>query len=84
MKTGVIAILDALGVKGIWAREDPKTVVARWNYIIDGFKSFKQLHNEDKKSVGISKVVSFSDTIIITYVGDEGDELQLLEDRDCI
>ncbi len=80
MKTGVIAILDALGVKGIWAREDPKTVVARWNYIIDNFKGFKQLNNEDRKSVGISKVVSFSDTVIITYVGDEGDELQLLND----
>ena len=80
MKTGVIAILDALGVKGIWAREDPKIVVARWNFIIDNFKNFKQFNNEDNTSVGVSKVVSFSDTVIITYVGDEGDELQLLND----
>lgn len=80
MKFGVIAILDALGVKGVWAREDPKTVVERWNFIIDGFKNFKQFNNEDKESAGMSKVVSFSDTVIITYVGNEEDELQLLSD----
>lgn len=80
MKTGVIAILDALGVKGIWAREDPKAVVKRWDYIIENFKTFKQFHNEDKEAIGTSKVFSFSDTVIITYVGDEEDELQLLND----
>ena len=80
MKNGIIAILDALGIKGMWAREDPETVVKKWDYIIDDFKEFKNLNNEDVKSTGKSKVVSFSDTVIITYVGDEDDELQLLND----
>jgi hypothetical protein len=79
MKDGVIAILDALGVKGIWAREDPKTVVEKWNFIIDDFEDLKKLHNEDVEVRSISKVVSFSDTVIVTHVGDE-DELQLLSD----
>jgi len=80
MEHGVVAILDALGVKGIWARQDPKTVITKWNTVIDNFKEFKKLHNEDDEAIGKSKVFSFSDTIIITYVGNEDDELQLLND----
>ena len=80
MQTGIIAILDALGVKGVWAREDPKTVVDRWDFVIDNFENFNEFNNEDKKTEGKSIVTSFSDTVIITYTGDEGSELELLED----
>lgn len=31
MKEGVIAVLDALGVKGIWARTETEEVIKRWN-----------------------------------------------------
>lgn len=80
MQTGVIAILDALGVKGVWAREDPRKVVERWDYVIENFQNFQDFNNEDKQAIGKSTVVTFSDTVIITYEGEEGTELDLLED----
>ena len=52
----------------------------KWDGVIENFLDFKQFNNEDKTSIGTAKVVSFSDTVIITYTGDEEDSLQLLED----
>ena len=80
MKNGVIAILDVLGTKGIWLREDTKEVVRKWDVLLNDFEDFKKFNNEDPKSSGKANVKSFSDTIIITHTGDEYDELGLLND----
>ena len=79
MQTGIVAILDVLGVKGIWARESPEKIVKRWNDVIGNFINWKKYHNENKTSIGVAKLISFSDTIIITYVGGGEKKLDLLK-----
>lgn len=67
MKRGIIAILDALGIQGIQAREKPNETIAKWNRVISSFLNFKQFHDEDKNTPGTAKVVTFSDTVIVSY-----------------
>lgn len=78
MQNGVVVVLDALGTKGVWKTNDPMQVIKKWNRVLDGFTNFKEFYNEDKSSVGKAKIISFSDTIIITYVGGKEDQMELL------
>ena len=40
MQEGVVAFLDALGVKGIWAREEPQLVMDSWNKVLSYFDKY--------------------------------------------
>jgi hypothetical protein len=71
MQEGVVVFLDALGVKGIWARADPESVVVSWEEVL------KRLHDSIEKSPKTGSIgdkpeslnytiAAFSDTVIIT------------------
>jgi hypothetical protein len=71
LNLGAIAILDALGFKGIWAREDA-------NRVLERFKSFRRkglrLQGKDHGGALVSdvgfrhRVRCMSDTIVITVI----------------
>jgi hypothetical protein len=64
MKHGIIAFLDALGVKGIWARSKPEDVIKAWSDTLAIFK----LAIEKVTDVSPREkfhILAFSDTIII-------------------
>jgi hypothetical protein len=71
MEQGVVVFLDALGVKGIWARAEPESVIGSWEEVL------KRLNESIKKSPKTGSVgnkpecldyniSAFSDTVIIT------------------
>jgi hypothetical protein len=71
MQEGVVVFLDALGVKGIWARAEPESVISSWEEVL------KRLNESIKKSPKVGsvgnktecldyKIAAFSDTVIIT------------------
>jgi hypothetical protein len=71
MQEGVVVFLDALGVKGIWARAEPESVIRSWEEVL------KRLYESIEKSPKIGSVgnkpeslnyniAAFSDTVIIT------------------
>ncbi|MCW4029190.1 MAG: hypothetical protein NWE92_06035 [Candidatus Bathyarchaeota archaeon] len=71
MQEGVVVFLDALGVKGIWARAEPESVIASWEDVL------KRLNESIRKSPKVGNIGStaecldyniaaFSDTVIIT------------------
>jgi hypothetical protein len=71
MEEGVVVFLDALGVKGIWARAEPESVINSWEDVL------RRLNESIKKSPKIGSVgnktecldyniAAFSDTVIIT------------------
>jgi hypothetical protein len=70
-KEGIIVFLDALGIKGIWQKEDPKNVINRWGIVLDEF------HELEKKGLNLN-VYGFSDTIIITCAKVKDDILYTL------
>ena len=69
MERGIIAILDALGIQSIHARENPDKIVGKWDYVIESFLGFEQYNNESKRSSGTAEVRTFSDTVLISYTG---------------
>ncbi len=71
MQEGVVVFLDALGVKGIWARAEPENVINSWEEVL------RRLNESIRKSPKIGSVgdraecldyniAAFSDTVIIT------------------
>jgi hypothetical protein len=71
MQEGVVVFLDALGVKGIWARAEPESVISSWE------DALRRLHESIEKSPKAGSVggthecldyniAAFSDTVIIT------------------
>lgn len=67
-KKGIIILLDALGIKGIWKSSSPTTVQRNWNIVIAKCNSLFI----DLKSSDISPTFNaFSDTIIITTTGSD-------------
>ena len=71
MQEGVVVFLDALGVKGIWARAEPESVINSWEDVL------KRLNESIRKSPRTGTVgdraecldyniTAFSDTVIIT------------------
>lgn len=66
---GVIVLLDALGIKGIWNRRNPREVLETWRLLCDEYNFGMQLLSNDLKDHGYSeklRFVTFSDTIIIS------------------
>lgn len=64
MRKGVVALLDALGVKGIWARSRPRDVITAWKHAIGMFEKSIQKAREASPEEKFS-LLSFSDTVII-------------------
>lgn len=71
MQDGVVVFLDALGVKGIWARAEPESVINSWEDVL------RRLNDSIKRSPKIGSIgdtpesldyniAAFSDTVIIT------------------
>lgn len=75
---GVIVMLDALGMKGAWARTDPGMLIERWTRVTKLFrKAISNVAAEAGLPIGSYQVVAFSDTVIITVETTEkvsGDE----------
>jgi hypothetical protein len=71
MNLGVIVILDALGFKGIWAREDAREVLGRLKSLR---RTGLKLQGKDKSGVLLNdygfrhRVRCMSDTIVITVI----------------
>ncbi|WKT57180.1 hypothetical protein QVH35_06985 [Candidatus Nitrosotenuis chungbukensis] len=67
-KKGVVVLLDALGIKGIWKSNSPTNVQKNWNAVIAKCR----LLTNDLKSDDISPTLNaFSDTVIITVTGSD-------------
>jgi hypothetical protein len=68
MKKGVIAFIDVLGVKGLWARTNPKEFMRSWKQVLRLFsasrKAMLKVYGFSGKQTSIR---AFSDTIIITF-----------------
>lgn len=77
LKRGVICILDALGTKGLWTRNNPRSVIQTWEDLIDSFLYFKRAMIKDEwvKFSSPPNVKAFSDTVIISYDGKNMSEL---------
>lgn len=69
---GVIVLLDALGVKGIWKNQDPQKILDSWNGVIDNVN----LDVKEAKKLGMTlEFDAFSDTLIISITGGEIDAM---------
>jgi hypothetical protein len=67
MTEGVVAFLDALGTKGIWARAKPEEYAQSWEDLITDWKQYSKTALETTGSNNISyDIKAFSDTVIIT------------------
>lgn len=68
-KEGVIAILDMLGVKGIWTRMEPNEIIKKWSYLSEALEknvnNFSKLCNVNGDQKIIYNYQTFSDTILI-------------------
>jgi hypothetical protein len=71
MEEGVVVFLDALGVKGIWARAEPESVINSWESVLKRLR--ESIKNSPKMgSIGDTpealgyNISAFSDTVIIT------------------
>lgn len=68
-RRGVIAMLDALGTKGAWARGNPQEFVQRWQHLLGLFRSWASLAETDEQYREVCRecrVFAFSDTVIVT------------------
>jgi hypothetical protein len=71
MQEGVVVFLDALGVKGIWARAEPESVISSWEGVL---KRLYESMNKSPKTGSVGdkpesldyNIAAFSDTVIIT------------------
>lgn len=72
MPRGVVAMLDALGVMGMWARSSPEDVerqVRDWRTIVAVFNESAERANTVSTLVQRCRVYAFSDTVFITMEG---------------
>lgn len=67
MQEGIVVFLDALGVKGIWARAEPGGVISSWEEVISVFKqAIDEAPQEIESQPFDYHLSAFSDTIIFT------------------
>jgi hypothetical protein len=71
MQEGVVVFLDALGVKGIWARAEPENVIGSWEEVLrrlhESIANSPKLGSVGDKPEALNyKIAAFSDTVIIT------------------
>ncbi|MGI0047332.1 MAG: hypothetical protein ACREBB_09130 [Nitrosotalea sp.] len=76
-KEGAIAVLDVLGVKGVWTRGNTDKIIGDWEAVVQSFKRLEMELKKDSEQKIIPSVQAFSDTIIIVYEGK--DPISLLE-----
>jgi hypothetical protein len=68
VKTGVVAFIDVLGVKGLWARIDPKEFMKSWKSVLRLFSvSRKAISKEYQYSVQQTSIRAFSEVDPIDY-----------------
>jgi hypothetical protein len=67
---GVVVMLDALGMKGIWARRQPSSVVDAWIGLVDRLETATSTVVAANMAVCDGfRIAAFSDTIIMTLEG---------------
>ncbi|MDE1877997.1 MAG: hypothetical protein KGI07_05635 [Thaumarchaeota archaeon] len=66
---GAIAMIDVLGVKGIWMKEPIEEIITNWDRIVSDFEQI-QTAMENHNANFEQHMQFFSDTIIVTYQGD--------------
>jgi len=66
---GAIAILDRLGTKGIWQRENPEDIILKWDYVMKIYDSAYKVIAEKRKYK--PKIFTFSDTVILIFESDD-------------
>lgn len=76
MGEGVVAFLDALGIKGIWARAEPREVISSWNKVIGIFdRTIKEAQNKAGDVFKGCHIAAFSDTVIVILKGQDPSRL---------
>lgn len=77
-RQGVVAMLDALGVKGILARSNPADVMGAWAGVVKEFEhSARDVLEISGGACTGCRVIAFSDTVIVTMEGEHPDVLLL-------
>ncbi len=85
---GVVILIDALGVKGIWRTQDPNRVLDRWSAIVKYFQNIQELKPSEGQDMSIIDeikpwynvhVSNFSDTFIIIITAKQGKEFDFEE-----
>ncbi|MDE1765562.1 MAG: hypothetical protein KGI27_04700 [Thaumarchaeota archaeon] len=67
-KKGLVILLDALGIKGIWKGNSPTDVQHDWNTVITNCRSMVK----ELTTIGLSTTFNaFSDTVVITASGSD-------------
>lgn len=66
---GAIAVLDVLGIKGIWERESLNEIVRKWKGLVNDFNEIEAAIKNDQNNDIITHIQFFSDTVIVTYEG---------------
>lgn len=64
-------MLDVLGIKGIWQREPVNEIVQKWERMVFDFRDIERSLNENPHNNIVTHIQFFSDTIIVTYEGDD-------------
>lgn len=73
---GAIAMLDVLGVKGIWrGGESVVEIIKKWDSIVFDFKAIEASLNIHESAKIEPRLQFFSDTVIVTYLGKDPTEL---------
>jgi hypothetical protein len=73
-RLGVVALLDALGTKGVWQRVDPRLVIQAWHRTLNTLEqSSSSVNSRVTRARGrqVSRIMAFSDTILVTLCGAE-------------
>lgn len=70
---GCVVLLDALGTKGIWRRQNPNEIIENWNAVIDS--QTRVIIEDDENKKVITKILAFSDTLIMTKTSDSVEDL---------
>ncbi len=68
---GAIAVLDVLGIKGMWETEPVEQIVQKWERLVFDFRDIEKSLNSDSNNNIVIHIQYFSDTIIVTYEGDD-------------
>ncbi len=64
---GVVVMLDALGMKGVWARREPSRIVDAWRGLVSRLEQATSAVAATNSSIcGGYQVAAFSDTVILT------------------
>src|SRR4030042_1154290 len=88
MQEGIVAFLDALGVKEIWARAEPNDILGSWEEVLGSFNdSMLRVQKAEDKIFGSHSdyhIAAFSDTVILAVkCEDPSSHIPLMADIIC-